>query len=199
MIDQQLIQESSTMAQQAVENAKPTKFSCVWLIENLLPDSAITKLEQYVTTVDQTKWATVPGQEHNNRQAIIWDADTVIEELHEVFNSLTHTINCKFAREPVNFIGLQLWVDGQGYTTGFHSDNATIDIACQIYLFENNKPYGTTFRNRRDSIVVPYHNNCGYLMINNVDPALLHSTTMTTPKNVTRHSLYAVWSRTAKQ
>lgn len=199
MIDTELIQVSSLQAQQSFAKAESTIFDQVFIVKDVLTDSAVTKLKEYIVTIDHSKWHKVPGQEHNNRKSITWDADTIMEELHEVFNSLTEIVNQKFAKQPVNFLGLQLWVDGHGYNTGYHSDDPIIDVSCQLYLFDNEAHYGTTFKKNKDSVVVSYYSKSGYIMINNVDPELLHSTTTPTPQEVTRYSLYAVWSRMPKQ
>ena len=199
MIDTVLIEVTSKQAQQAFENAESTIFDYVFLVKDVITNEAVAKLKEYVKIADQSKWHKVPGQEHNNRKSITWDADTIMEELHEVFNSLTEIVNQKFAQQHVNFLGLQLWVDGHGYHTGYHTDDPIIDVSCQLYLFENDENLGTTFKKGKNLVAVPYCSKSGYIMVNNVDPELYHSSTTPTPGEVTRHSLYAVWSRTAKK
>lgn len=199
MIDNDLIDQCSAVSIQAVTNPVPTKFECVYVVNNVLHVDMIHKLYNYIKTVDPLKWHAVTGQEHNNRQSIVWDADTVIEELHETFSRTTSQINQLFDSADLNFIGVQLWCDQQGYYTGLHQDNIDIDVSCQIYLFDNNPVLGTTFVRDEHTVEIPYKNNSGYLMINNQDSKLYHTTSCTTPAGVTRYSVYAVWSRTAKQ
>jgi hypothetical protein len=199
MIDSKLIDACGQSVATAIDRRAITAFDSVYLIQQVLTHDMINKLSDYICTVDPGKWRQVPGQEHNNRQAIVWDADTVIEELHETFATVTPKISQIFGTVSLNFIGIQLWTDGAGYDTGLHQDNSTIDVSCQVYLFDNDAGLGTTFVRQDQQVVVPYINNTGYLMINNQDQDLLHSTSQATPAGVTRYSVYAVWSRSAKQ
>lgn len=198
MIDCNLIEQCKASIVHALQQRQTTQFGCVFQIDSVLSDSMIHKLKQYVHTVSADKWSAVPGQEHNNRRAIVWDPDTVIEELHESFAGATAEVDA-FFHQPLNFLGIQLWTDGHGYHTGLHQDNKTIDVSCQIYLFDNDPQLGTTFQRHSDTVVVPYKNNSGYLMINNRDTELYHTSSCKTPPGITRYSIYAVWSLTPKQ
>lgn len=198
MIDSDLILHCVETVSKSVKEATPTRFDSLYIVNKVLPDTIIDKIQKYIKEVEYDKWQTVPGQEHNNRRAIVWDPDTVIEELHEGFAGATPEINAML-RQPLNFLGIQLWTDGAGYHTGLHQDNKTIDVSCQIYLFDNDPQLGTTFQKNNDTVVVPYRNNSGYLMINNRDTELYHTSSCKTPPGVTRYSIYAVWSFTPKQ
>ena len=61
----------------------------------------IDKLKAYLTTVDSAKWQDF--QTSSLRKVINWDADTVIEELHNVFDGITEFIGRQFSTGPVNF------------------------------------------------------------------------------------------------
>jgi hypothetical protein len=199
MIDSQLIEQSSQSIQCAIDLRQATEFDSVYRVKDVLDPAMIDKLKSYIDTVDPHRWQTVPGQEHNNRRAIVWQADTVIEELHEAFARATPAINVLFGSQTLNFIGIQLWTDGEGYDTGLHQDNETIDVSCQVYLFDQDPALGTKFVRGDQQVTIPYINNTGYLMLNNRDSTLLHGTSLATPAGVTRYSTYAVWSRSVKK
>jgi hypothetical protein len=199
MIDSRLIQQCSESIQCAIDLRQATEFDSVYRVKNVLDPDMIIKLKNYIDSVSSDRWQTVPGQEHNNRRAIVWQADTVIEELHEAFARATSAINVLFGSQSLNFIGIQLWTDGEGYDTGLHQDNETIDVSCQVYLFDQDPSLGTSFVRGDQRVAIPYINNTGYLMINNRDSRLLHGTSQATPAGVTRYSAYAVWSRSGKK
>jgi hypothetical protein len=199
MIDSQLIEQCSQQARTAVIQRQITEFDSVWVVQQVLTDQMIEKIRHYIQTVSADQWSLVPGQERSNRRAIVWQADTVIEELHEVFARITPEINDMFGSDTLNFIGIQLWTDGVGYDTGLHQDNETIDVSCQVYLFDNDPALGTSFVHGDQRVDIPYINNTGYLMINNRDQHLLHGTSRATPAGVERYSIYSVWSLSPKK
>lgn len=199
MIDSELIQRCGCSIGRAMDLRQVTQFDTVYQVRDVLDPAMIDKLKGYIDTVDPHRWQKVPGQEHNNRGAIVWHADTVIEELHEAFGQITPKINDLFGSDVLNFIGIQLWTDGAGYDTGLHQDNETIDVSCQVYLFDQDPALGTKFVRGDQEVTVPYVNNTGYVMINNRDHQLLHGTCQATPVGVTRYSVYAVWSRNVKK
>lgn len=199
MIDSGLIAQCSKSISQALVQRQPTEFDTVFVIKDVLDTAMIDKLKNYIDTVDPACWQKVPGQEFSPRRAIVWQADTVIEELHEAFAGATSKINDLFGNNTLNFIGIQLWTDSAGYDTGLHQDNETIDVSCQVYLFDQDPALGTSFVRGDQKVTVPYINNTGYVMINNRDRDLLHGTSRATPVGVTRYSTYAVWSRRTKK
>lgn len=199
MIDNQIIARCSESIGRAIDLRQRTEFDTVYIIKDVLDPDMIDKLKHYIDTVDPDRWQKVPGQELSPRRAIVWHADTVIEELHEAFARVTGNINKLFGADTLNFIGIQLWTDSAGYDTGLHQDNETIDVSCQVYLFDQDPALGTSFVRGDQQVTVPYVSNTGYVMINNRDSNLLHGTSRATPPGVIRYSTYAVWSRRIKK
>lgn len=199
MIDSQLIQQCRKSIGHAIDLRQHTEFDTVYMIKDVLDPAMINKLKHYIDSVDPERWQTVPGQELSPRRAIVWHADTVIEELHEAFAGVTGNINELFGADTLNFIGIQLWTDSAGYDTGLHQDNETIEVSCQVYLFDRDPALGTSFVRGDQRVTVPYINNTGYVMVNNRDSKLLHGTSRPTPPGVIRYSTYAVWSRSIKK
>jgi hypothetical protein len=197
MIDNQFIESVARQASHSIEQRQLTKFNCLYTITDFLTNTAVSKLKNYLPNTTEDQWSNVANQEQLNRRKLTWDSDTVIEELHEACNLLTLTI-CKIADTPLNFLGLQVWKDWDGYKLGPHQDNPIIDASLQIYLFDNSSNLGTTFSNDNIKIEIPYVNNSGYLLTSSNIGNIKHYTTSTTPIGVTRYSLYLIWSRTTK-
>ena len=197
MIDQQLITLSSKQALTSIEQRQSTQINAVFTVSDVLTVPASTKLKNYLSTVTDNMWTTVDGQEKLNRRKLTWESDSIIEELHNAFNDITPAIS-QINNSPLNFLGLQIWKDWDGYYINLHKDNSNIDASLQIYLFDNNKKLGTTFVNKDHTIEIPYIHNSGYLMFTKKIGDTKHGTTHLTPPGVIRYSLYLVWSKTTK-
>lgn len=197
MIDLILIDKNTSHVKDCIVNRQPTTSSYLFILRNVLQEKILHKLRKYLDTVDDSKWQTVPGQERLPRRSISWDSDTVVEELHEIFQSLTPTINTLFPDIPKNFWGISIWKDQPGYEIDWHTDNPDIDVAMQIYVF-NNLGSGTIFRLSDNDIVVPSASNTGYLVCHTEDNKIPHRSESIIPDGVVRYSLYAVWSRFPK-
>jgi hypothetical protein len=196
VIDNQLIDSISQQTLQSIEQRRPTVFDGLYTVNNFLPESAVVKLKNYLPTSNESLWSPVAGQEKVNRLKLTWETDTIVEEIHEACNRLTPAVG-KLASLPLNFIGLQIWKDWDGYRITPHRDNSIIDVSLQIYLFDNDSKLGTTFSEGDCTIDIPYIHNSGYMLVaNNNNPT--HRTTQDTPIGVTRYSLYLVWSKTTK-
>jgi hypothetical protein len=196
MINQALIDQEVENFKQAVLNRRTEFVKNLSTIGPVFGEEILTKLKTYVNTVGDTKWQTVEGQESYNRRKIVWDSDSVVEELHIIGEQLTDFINETFPDAHRHFIGIALWKDWAGYSLTLHADNPLIDISAQIYLYDAPKNCGTTFMVNGTRLDVPYQHNTGYFM---VDPTgMLHRTTTVTPPGVTRYSLYVIWSQQAK-
>jgi hypothetical protein len=194
MIDHSLINRSTTTAIQAIKNAQITDIDSLYLISDLLAKDHIDKLKEYINT-NSSNWAS----DYNHRFLIQWDADSVVEELHEVCNNLTSTIINQFKFKNLNFLGIQLWRHDPGYTIGWHSDNKIINIALQIYLFDDTPiDYGTLFKYNNSTVNVPYVNNSGYLIVTKSPPGIEHCTPYVLPPELSRYALYSIWSLTEK-
>jgi hypothetical protein len=196
VIDNQLIDLISQQTLQSIEQRQPTVFDGLYTVNNFLPESAVVKLKNYLPTSNESLWSPVTGQEKVNRLKLTWETDTIVEEIHEACNRLTPAVG-KLSNLPLNFIGLQIWKDWDGYRITSHRDNSIIDVGLQIYLFDNDSKLGTTFSEGDCTIDIPYIHNSGYMLVaNNNNPT--HRTTRDTPIGVTRYSLYLVWSKTTK-
>jgi hypothetical protein len=197
MIDNQLIEQINQQACRSIKQRQPTVFNCLYTINNFLTDDAVIKLKEYLPTSLDSLWTPVAGQEQFNRKKLTWDSDTIIEELHNACNLLTPTISL-ISETSLNFLGMQIWKDGDGYSATPHQDDPIIDVSLQLYLFDNDPSLGTTFGNSKNKIEIPYIHNSGYLIFVDGVNDIIHYTTSKTPPGATRYSLYLVWSRTVK-
>jgi hypothetical protein len=197
MIDQQFINLSSQQALVAIEQRRPTQIDALFTVKNFLTPAAATKLKNYLSTVKESVWTQVAGQEKLNRKKLAWESNSIIEELHSAFNDITPAIS-QINNTPLNFLGVQIWKDWEGYYIQPHQDNSIIDVGLQIYLFDNNAKLGTTFVNQDHTVEIPYIHNSGYLMFTKNIGATQHGTTNLTPPGVIRYSLYLIWGRTIK-
>ena len=197
MIDQHCIDINSQNLQQALEKRQGTEFANLFVLRDVLRDDIIEKLRHYLSADLDLKWELVSGQEHKPRYRISWDFDTVIEELHEVFQNSTSKINEIFPGVNKNFWGISLWKDLPEYRIRWHTDNPDIDVAIQIYLYSD-VGYGTEFKLDDTTVVVDSHHNSGYMVCYSGDRHVPHKTQNDVPEGMTRYSLYAIWSRFPK-
>ncbi len=192
MIDQELIVQETLNIQSSIKSRSTTAITGLWTCCDVLSQTSIDKLKSFIDRTQPDEWQTVDRQETLNRRKIAWQSDTVVEEIHTAFEANTDLINLLFPERQKRFLGLQLWKDWSGYALAWHADNDLIDVSMQIYLFDNDEKLGTTFAENGQTVVIPYRNNSGYLAKNT--KSLLHKTSQVTPADVTRYSLYAVWS-----
>lgn len=198
MIDQQLIDEIASSVIHSLNNKK-TVSNSLYTLENVLPESACKKLWDYIQTADN--WQLIEGKfYHNNRKKIVWDSDTIIEELHSGFEQATAKINQIFQSDQVhNYIGIALWEDSADYFIDWHTDNPLLSSAMQIYLFDTcPEQCGTTFKVDNIDVDLPFVHNTAYIVDHNIENKLLHKTTASTPAGIKRYSLYVSWSFTEK-
>ena len=198
MIDQILIKETSQNIINSIEHSKSVD-SSLYTLENVLPESACKKLWKYVQTTD--KWEPLEREFYKlHREKIVWDSDTIIEELHLAFQQVTEKINHMLQSEQQhNYIGIALWKDSEEYSIGWHTDNPLLSSALQIYLFDTcPSKCGTTFKINNVDIDLPFVHNTAYLADHNLDNKLLHKSTKPTPLGVKRYSLFVSWSFTEK-
>ena len=200
MIDQTLVDANILHAQQALNNLQSTPALGLWRIENVLTPEMLDKLRQFITdTPDSEIWHKVEGQEKLNRKKITWHPDSVIEELHIIFESLTESVNKIFLQNTKNFLGVSVWKDWAGYTMGWNTDNPIIDVSMQLYLFDDALPHaGTVFKLDGTDYLVPYISNSGYVCNQTLDPKLLHKPAVVLDHGQCRYSIYSVWSRLPK-
>ena len=199
MIDRDIINGNITQALIAIENVQPTTCPGIWQIKNIFSDRLLEKLQYHLDTISDDCWSKVEGQEQCARRKLTWQADTVIEEMHEICSGLTDSINARFDDCQKNFLGISIWKDHPGYTMEWHQDNPIIDIGMQIFLFDQALPEcGTMFKIDGKEYLVPYISNTGYISIKDKQSSTLHKPAMPLPHNQTRYSLYSIWSRSTK-
>jgi hypothetical protein len=197
MIDNQLIEEIINSVKASINN-KSSITESLSTLNNVLPQKACENLWNYIQNTNQ--WQSIEdGFYQKNRRKIVWQSDTIIEELHCAFEQVTDAINEQ--SESVsqhNFIGISLWEDTDGYNIDWHTDNNLLSAAVQVYLFDTcPKQCGTTFQLENSLAELPFVHNTGYLIDQQTNP-LVHKTSHPTPAGVKRYSLYASWSFSEK-
>lgn len=195
MIDNDLIKHNSQRLINSILNKRQTVVEDLYRIGPVLCSNILEKIKKY-TESTHVSWQEIKEQSTLPRKKVSWDQDTVIEELHEIFESATDTINNIFIGHDKYFWGVTLWKDSPGYYIPWHTDNPDIDIAVQIYLFDQIST-GTVFKSNDHEVLVESQHNHGY-MIKNFPTCILHRTQNVIPESTTRYSLYAVWSRLPK-
>lgn len=163
----------------------------LYLLEDFLHPELVSKLTEYVQTA--TGWHPAQGYKETFRYQTNWEPDSVVEETHLVFDSLTEQLQSVFA-SPVHFHGINLWKDTEGYSIARHTDNPVIDIAIQLYLTSGPAELGTVFE-YGPGVRAKYQANCGYL----ATAGLYHRLDTRVPADHTRYSVYAIWSLQTKK
>lgn len=187
-LDYDLIQRNCDQAAQAIDTLHPSMVNDLWFVKDFVGEDILDKLELYLE--QSQNWSQVAGQESFPRHKITWETDSVIEELHDVCNSVTAQLEKKFSRSLI-FSGIQIWRDTEGYYFGRHTDNPVIDISLQLYLFDAPSTCGTTFFDHGTRIVLGFFHNTGYVCTSHDLP---HETTSAVPAGAVRYSLYAHWT-----
>lgn len=199
MIDSALIEQNAQQLTASVTAGNPVWPPYLYIVTDCLTDAMLDKLHAYATTAPEDAWGKVERQLGYNRASINWDSDTVIEEAHIIFDTLTDTLSKRYL-EPLHFHGVQLWKDQEGYNIKWHTDNTIIAVSLQIYLFDADGNLGTTFLvQNNQELDIPFKNNTGYLAHITSDQDLYHKSTTTIPAGVNRYSLYAYWSLEPKR
>ena len=197
MIDQDLIQSNIARLRQKLRSMTATELPNLYVLENILDEKILAKLKKYLSTVPESSWQLVHNQEKKPRTRISWDSDNVVEELHEIFNSVTDTINDLLPGKNKNFWGVSIWRDLPGYQLKWHTDNPDIDVSLQIYLYS--KPgLGTVFGSEESPLLISSDHNSGYLASHTDDYRIPHRTENAVPDGVVRYSLYVIWGRLPK-
>ena len=197
MIDQLLIKNSQDQVVNSFVKRAATPSDQLWIVNNVFPDDVLKKLQNYLSNSVDLPWESVRGQESLPRLGILWDPDTVIEELYEICAFLTNAVNCAYPEEHKHFWGISIWKDTGGYEIGWHTDNPDIDVAMQIYLFSDGN-LGTTFLLNGQEYLIPGIHKSGYIACHSADFKPPHRSQGTVLPGQIRYSLYAVWSRFPK-
>lgn len=193
MLDTNLIKISTDHAIQSIKNSTIVNNN-LKLITDFLHPELVSKLEKFIFTVDESQWTMVTGLDLPSRRSINWVFDSVIEEIHILSENLTDQINSLFNTSDKKFLGLQIWRDTGGYVLPPHLDNPIIDISIQVYLFECEEIYGTTFQIDNKEFILPFKHNTGYsLYKKSNEDRILHWSTLKLPDEMERYSLYLIW------
>lgn len=131
---------------------------------------------------------------HVQRTKLTWEADTVIEESHEVCQAQKSLIEHLLGKSIGGFRGIVIWRDHPGYAMGWHTDNPVIGTSVQIYLHGSSANPGTEFRINDQVIEVPFVPNTGYLVDQSNYTRPTHRVAGTVPDNHVRYSLFAMWN-----
>ena len=97
-IDNALISESKNYAATQLTQAIPTACPDLYFLESFINPKFANKLIEVVSTDKDLPWEIEPQQQYKNRVKLGWIFDTVFEEAHEIFDSLTPALNEKFNR-----------------------------------------------------------------------------------------------------
>jgi len=195
MIDQNLITKSVSTVTASLNNAKKINNQLL-LINNVFPQPVFDKIK---TILDyNVEWKSVQNQ-LESRKMIDWIPESIIEELHIVGQQLTAQVCQCYNINDIYFQALQLWKDESTYVIKAHQDNPVIDVAMQIYLFNDKQSEGTTFIINDQEINCPFKQNTGYVLWkkSNKERILHRITNKITGSD--RITLYLTWSRFGKQ
>ena len=197
MIDQGIIKKASDSLQKSLKNRQEltNDFST---LENVFSLDVINKIHDYILNDSDKPWAleaTSNGMEMQvPRRKISWHGETVIEELHCAMESVTPEVQV-ILKKDIKFLGIVLWQDYENYKIDWHSDNPVLLATMQIYLAGSKKNPGTEFKLGEDNFhTCDFIPNTGYFL-NQTQNRLEHHTTGEVPANVSRYSLFGMWSQ----
>ena len=198
MIDQQLIDQNTATLIVSVTTAKRIN-SQLNLITSVFTPSLLTKLETYFVEresselwVPETTMYNVPMSDRP-RHKLTWEAESVIEELHEVCNNLTDTVHRIYPTCTKPFCGIVIWRDREGYDIKWHTDNPVVDVTLQVYLSGSEKNPGTEFEVGDGTVTAPFIPNTGYIVQHAGEKRPRHQIAYPVPAGETRYSLFAIW------
>lgn len=191
-LDFNLIDQALDWSVQQLQRRQTTSNSALAFLDDFLLPDLLHKLDQRLMLPLAWVNETIEDGSHiyPNRQKINWESESVIEELHTVFELLTPEVNKIFQRNN-KFLCINIWKDSPGYQIGKHTDNSAIDVAIQIYLDSGDSALGTEFYLENQTVQARYFRNSGYIMDNQAQ--IPHSMQGNIPQNHHRLSVYAIW------
>ena len=127
------------------------------------------------------------------RFKLTWEAESVIEELHEICQAQTTCIEKLYQKKLGSFKGIVIWRDHHGYKLDWHQDNPVIGMSIQIYLDGSNVNPGTEFKLDSGNLVVPFVPNTGYIVDQSDPRRPLHRVAGEVPHDQVRYSLFVIW------
>jgi hypothetical protein len=189
-LDFDLITTATSYSIDKLKNVEVTDCPDVFWLNNFIEPELLDKFVKFITT-EQLEWVPEDLQETAPRLKVNWVFDSVIEEVHMVFENLTPVLNQQFDRNN-RFNGIAIWHDLPGYTIGPHQDRDLINLAVQIYVTAGPAELGTKFKHNDRVLQAKYQVNHGYLADN--QRGVTHYLDTPVPAGHTRLSVYAVWT-----
>jgi hypothetical protein len=128
-------------------------------------------------------------QDNWPRRRIVHALDPIYDDMESYTRTQISNIS-EIINQTLMWSDTGFWLDEAGFSMLPHVDNASVQVAMQIYLNENDITLGTVFYDNTLSVRYRplYKVNCGYLMINN--PKQLHGMMNTVPNDSYRISSY---------
>lgn len=195
MIDQNSIQQIVSTVKTSLDTAMRTNEQ-LSMVKNVLPIDCINKIR---TLAESNKdWKPV-AYHSDSRLKIDWIPESIVEELHIAGNLLTDEIKKYYSMDDIKFQALQIWKDTATHSMPMHQDNPIIDVALQVYLFNNDPTEGTTFDVDGNLIDVPFESNNGYILWKKSNEERIPHKPTKAVSNGERITLYLTWSRFGKQ
>ena len=195
MIDQNLIQQIVSSTKASLDTAIRTNEQ-LSMVQNVFPSACIDKIK---TLVELNKvWKPV-AYHPDSRLMIDWIPESIVEELHIAGELLTDKIKQYYSIDNIKLQSLQIWKDTATHSMSMHQDNPVIDVALQVYLFNNDPTEGTTFDVAGNLIDVPFKSNNGYLLWKKSNEERIPHKPTKAVSNGERITLYLTWSRFGKQ
>jgi len=199
MIDSELIEKNKHTLTQALNHSQIISPVLRVLHDALEPD-LINKLSRYLEiNHDSDLW--IPETDTYGkpmttvqRSKLTWDADTVIEEAHEVCQAQKSCIENLLGKNIGSFRGIVIWRDQPGYTLSWHTDNPVLGTSVQIYIQGAEVNPGTEFKINGKDVLVPFVPNTGYLVDQSSSSRPTHRVAGKVPENHIRYSLFAMWN-----
>lgn len=186
MIDFNLIDANNKQLSASILNRVDIGLPWAYKIENVFTNALLEKIK--IKFNSNTQWEKVNLQNDKNRNLIKWEPDSVIEEVHNIFESCQDIVSDVFKRKVV-FKSVNFWKDLPGYTISPHIDNQQISIAIQVYIGESTALAGTElYLDNKQFTKLPWINNTGYILNNT--PVSVHGMTIPSSQRTSVYGIY---------
>jgi hypothetical protein len=187
MIDQALVDSNILSLRNSIKNKKDIGLDYAYVLSDIFSSELIEKIKEEFDT--NTTWENVQHQETRPRKSMPWKPESVIEEVHMVFQALEEEIS-EISGQNLKFSSVNFWQDLPGYTIVPHVDNNRITVAIQVYINVADLAAGTEmYKDGNMFYKLPWISNTGYVLKN--VPTSVHGMTM--PVDTLRQHLYAIY------
>jgi hypothetical protein len=199
MIDQQLIETNTQSLSKSLKNSKVAD-NYLRLVSDPFDKNLIAKFNRYIEQNYNSELWQADTDEHGvpryavPRFKISWDADTIIEELHEICQQQKPVLEEIYYKQFGDFVGIMIWRDHPGFEIGWHTDNPIIGASLQIYMGGSDNNPGTEFKVNDSNLVLPFVPNTGYLVDQSDNSRPRHRSAGTVAEGAIRYSLFAMWN-----